>query len=109
MDPVYAAYSAARWCARHGLCSAARLARGEKRVVFACDVSRAAKIGKGTVCPHRTLGVVIHPAAEIGENCRAGQNVAIGGHMGIDALPRLGDRAAVGGDALILKDGRGDS
>lgn len=102
MDPVYASYSAARWCARHGLRPAAYLIRGAMRVVFACDVPYATRIGRGTLFPHHALGVVIHPAAVIGEGCKVGQNVTIGGRKGINVLPKLGDRVTVGCGASIL-------
>ncbi|RAX20207.1 MULTISPECIES: serine O-acetyltransferase [unclassified Actinomyces] len=102
MNPVHASYFAALRCARHGLRPAAHLIRGVMRVVFACDVPYATKIGKGTLFPHHALGAVIHPAAEIGENCKAGQNVTIGRRKGINVLPRLGDRATVRCGSLIL-------
>ncbi|CED91441.1 serine O-acetyltransferase [Actinomyces succiniciruminis] len=102
MNPVHASYSAARRCARHGLRPAAHLIRGGMRPVFACDLSCSIRIGKGSVLPRNALGAFIHPAAEIGENCKAGQNVTIGRRKGINVLPRLGDRVTVGCGSLIL-------
>lgn len=102
MDPVYASYSAARWCAQHGLRPLAYVIRGAMRVVFACDVPYGTRIGKGTLFPHHALGVVIHPAAVIGEGCRISQNVTIGGRKEIDILPVIGDRVTLGCGSMVL-------
>jgi serine acetyltransferase len=76
--------------------------RGIMRVIFACDIPYKTKIGKGTVFPHHALGIVIHPYAIIGENCKIEQNVTIGGRSGITVLPVIGDNVMIGAGALVL-------
>ena len=102
IDPVYVSYAAARWLSRHRLAPAAYLIRGAMRVVFACDVPYAARIGENTDFPHHALGVVIHPRAVIGTGCHIGQNVTIGGRKGIQTVPVLGKDVVVGCGATIL-------
>ena len=102
IDPVYVSYAAARWLSRHRLAPAAYLIRGAMRVVFACDVPYAARIGENTDFPHHALGVVIHPRAVIGTGCHIGQGVTIGGRKGIETVPVLGKDVVVGCGATIL-------
>lgn len=40
------------------------------RLIFATDIPRTVKIGKGTKFAHSGLGCVIHERAIIGENCK---------------------------------------
>ena len=72
------------------------------RVLFACDVPYAARIGKDTDFPHHALGVVIHPRAVIGPGCHIGHGVTIGGRKGIETVPVLGKDVVVGCGATIL-------
>ncbi|WP_454921575.1 serine O-acetyltransferase [Actinomyces naeslundii] len=72
------------------------------RVLFACDVPYAARIGEDTDFPHHALGVVIHPRAVIGPGCHIGHGVTIGGRKGIETVPVLGRGVAVGCGATIL-------
>jgi serine O-acetyltransferase len=80
----------------------ARLLHCYLRTVYSCDIGRRVIIGEGTVFPHNGLGVVIHPHAVIGKNCRILQNVTIGGRNGDPVVPVLGDRVLVGAGAIIL-------
>lgn len=71
------------------------------RLVFACDVPRSVKIGKGTIFAHSGLGCVIHSKAVIGENCKIQQNVTIGGR-GTHGTPIIKDNVFIGAGATIL-------
>ena len=102
IDPVYVSYATARWLSRHRLAPAAYLIRGAMRVVFACDVPYAARIGENSALAHHGLGVVIHPRAVIGTGCHIGQGVTIGGRKGIETVPVLGKNVVVGCGATIL-------
>ena len=44
----------------------------------------------------------MHPDAVIGNNCKIGQNVTIGGRSGIMTLPVIEDDVEIGANALIL-------
>lgn len=72
------------------------------RVIFGCDIPSQVKIGKNCRFAHNALGVVIHPDAVIGDNCKIGQNVTIGGRSGFTVLPTIEDDVEIGANALIL-------
>lgn len=80
----------------------AKLIRYYLRIVYACDIMPTVIIGEGTKFAHSGLGVVIHPNARIGMNCKISQNVTIGGRSGYDAAPKIGDNVLIGANALIL-------
>lgn len=90
-------------------------------VVTGADVPVNTKLGGGFQIPHPN-GVVIHPDATIGPNCRVFQQVTIGmvnptsgcptigGHVEIGAGAKVlgkvqvGDHAVVGANAVVLCD-----
>ncbi|MDO4899163.1 serine O-acetyltransferase [Actinomyces sp.] len=72
------------------------------RIVFACDLPYAARVGIGTKFPHHALAVVIHPDAVIGENCTISHQVTIGGRKGLQEVPVVGDRVLIGCGAKLL-------
>ena len=68
-----------------------------------CSIPVRARIGDGTFCGHRGVGVVIHPEAVIGKNCILRAHVVIGGKGGgIEGAPRIGDNVEMGAGAKIL-------
>lgn len=69
--------------------------------IFACDIPRSVKIGKGTIFPHSGLGCVIHSNAIIGENCKIQQNVTIGGR-GQHGRPTIGNNVFIGAGSTII-------
>lgn len=71
------------------------------RVLFACDIPRTVKIGKGTIFAHSGLGCVIHEKAIIGRDCKIYQNVTIGGR-GKSGTPIIKNNVFIGAGALIL-------
>ncbi len=101
-DPVYISYKIANLCWKKHFSIVAFLIRGIMRVVFACDIPYKTKIGKNVEFPHHALGVVIHPEAIIGNNCKIEQNVTIGGRSEIKILPKIGDNVLIGAGAVII-------
>lgn len=102
MDPVYRAYYIARFFYKRKLEIISVIIRASMRIIFACDVPYKAEIGKGTTFPHHALGIVIHPYAKIGCNCKISQNVTIGGRSGLEQLPVIGDNVLIGTGAKVL-------
>ena len=51
---------------------------------------------------YQALGMVIHKRAVIGEHCRIGQNVTIGGTGGKEGVPVIGNRVFIGCNAVVL-------
>lgn len=101
-DPVFLSYAIANFFYKNHMSIISFFVRGIMRVIFACDIPYKTKIGKGTVFPHHALGIVIHPYAIIGENCKIEQNVTIGGRSGITVLPVIGNNVMIGAGALVL-------
>lgn len=65
-----------------------------------CDIGRA--LPKSVFLPH-PLGIVVHGAAEIGENIVIGHQVTIGGRdLMTEAVPRIEDGVYIGAGAKIL-------
>lgn len=102
IDPVYASYKSAHWLWRHHIPVLPFIIRGIMRVIFACDIPYKTQIGKNCEFPHHALGIVIHPYAIIGDNCKLEQNVTIGGRSGLMVLPKIGDNVMIGAGAAVI-------
>lgn len=102
IDPVYASYKTANWLWKHHVPIISFLIRGMMRVVFACDIPYKTEIGKNVEFPHHALGIVIHPNAIIGDNCKIEQNVTIGGRSGLTVLPQIGNNVMIGAGATVI-------
>ena len=78
------------------------------RIVFACDIPATVEVGEGFELIHNGLGVVIHPRAKFGKNCKVYQNVTIGGNGKIiDGVTQVGapiieDNVAIFAGACVL-------
>lgn len=89
-------------------------------VVTAADIPVNCQLGAGLLIPHPT-GIVIHPKAVIGPDCLIFSCVTIGtrGDRGVPVLGahvdvgtgakilggvRIGDRAVIGANAVVLRD-----
>lgn len=99
---IYKLYKIENFLYRYKLTIIAVLIRIIIRVLFSCDIPYKCKIGKGTTFPHLGLGVLIHPNAQIGENCKILQGVSIGGKSGHKKVPIIGNNVLIGAHALIL-------
>jgi len=73
------------------------------QTVYNTQISYGTRIGGGLYIPH-TGGIVINPAAKIGERCYLAHNVTIGKvHAGEKAgVPEIGDDVFLGVGAVIL-------
>jgi serine O-acetyltransferase len=87
--------------------------------VCGADIPLSCQIGGGLIIPHPN-GIVLHPEARIGPNCLIFQQVTvgmgnggvptIGGHVDIGAGAkilgnvRVGDHAAIGANAVVIRD-----
>ena len=99
---IYKLYKIENFLYRYKLTIFAILIRATIRVLFSCDIPYKTKIGKGTTFPHLGLGVLIHPHAVIGENCKILQGVSIGGRGENKDVPVIGNNVLIGAHALIL-------
>lgn len=102
MDIIYSIYKISNWCYKHHLTFISILCRFLLRFVFSCDIPYKVQIGEGTTFPHAALGVVIHPDAVIGRNCKILHCTTIGGRGQREGLPIIGDNVLIGCHAQIL-------
>ena len=73
------------------------------RVLFSCDIARDAKISKSVVFNHKGLGVVIHPATVIDENCHIEHHVCCGQRLGdVIEAPHISKDCVIGAYAILL-------
>ncbi len=72
------------------------------RLVFACWVPHATKIGRGLILGYGGLGIVIHSNAQIGDNVHIDQCVTIGGNTRELGVPKIGNCVYIGAGARIL-------
>lgn len=71
------------------------------RNVYGIEIPASARIGRRLRISHQH-GIVLHPNVEIGDDCVIRQNVTIGGVLGHQHAPRLGNRVDVAAGAIIL-------
>ncbi len=72
------------------------------RLLFGCQVTLGAKLGKGTTLGYGGLGIVIHDRAVLGENVMVGPGVTIGGTSKIYEVPVIGDNTVIAPGAKIF-------
>ncbi|NJC26122.1 serine O-acetyltransferase [Neolewinella antarctica] len=72
------------------------------RLIFACYLPASATIGKRFTLGYWGLGVVIHTASVIGEDCRIAQNVTIGRNFGDQLVPVIGNRVYIGAGSVLF-------
>lgn len=103
MDKILWIHNVGYFCCYHKMRHIGALVRIFIRLCFSAEIPSWSKIGKGTTFAHNGLGVVIHPRAVIGKNCKILQHVTIGGRQGHGGLlPVIGDNVLIGVGALIL-------
>ena len=78
-------YRISRWCYLHHIPVLPKLITLLIFLIYNSKVPYQAKIGRGTLLGYGGVGVIIHSASTIGNNCVIGQQVTIGG--GILAIP----------------------
>ena len=72
------------------------------RFAFTTSIPYTATIGKNTYLNNWGMGIVIHRRVVIGENCRIGHGVTIGGRSEHYEVPVIGNDVLVGVGAKIL-------
>lgn len=102
MDRIYTLYKMEKFFYKHKLIIIAVIIRAFIRIVFSCDIPYRAKIGEGTTFPHDALGVVIHPNAVVGTNCKILHGVTIGGRSGHLSVPDIGNNVILGVHSVVI-------
>ena len=70
------------------------------RLLYSCFVPGSAQIGKNFKLAYWGLGVVVHTRTIMGDNCKLGQNVTIGGKGG--GVPQLLNNVYIGGGSFVF-------
>ncbi len=102
MEIIYKLYKAENFFYRIHLTPISIFIRAGMRLVFSCDIPYKTQIGSGTRFPHHALGIVIHPEAKIGKNCRILHGVTIGGKSGHKQLPVIGNNVFIGANSVVM-------
>jgi serine O-acetyltransferase len=72
------------------------------RFAFTTSIPYTASIGRNTYFNNWGMGIVIHRRVVVGENCRIGHGVTIGGRSEHYEVPVIGNDVLVGVGATIL-------
>ena len=86
------------------LCSVHRVMYRYVRNQYGIELPATTRVGRRLLLGHQS-GIVIHPHAEIGDDCMIRQNVTIGSATPdrvFQEAPKLGNRVQVGAGAVIV-------
>lgn len=73
------------------------------RLLFSCQISVGAKLGKNVIFSYGGLGTVINSGCEIGDNVKIGTNVLMGGReLEPGQVPIVGDNCIISTGAKLL-------
>lgn len=75
-------YRRKRWLFLHYLKPLAYVYRCWIYLIHNSYIPPSCRIGKGTILGYKSIGVIVHSNAIIGEDCIIGSNVTIGGRAG---------------------------
>ena len=95
MNPPVVHYRISHWMYYHHMRYLSRAFDWIGRLLYSCFVPGQAQIGKNFRLAYWGLGVVVHIKTKMGDNCKLGQNVTIGGKG--NGVPVLLDNVYVGG------------
>lgn len=100
MNPSVVHYRISHWMYYHHMKHLSRVYDWTGRLLYSCFVPGQAQIGKNFRLAYWGLGVVVHIKTKMGDNCKLGQNVTIGGKG--NGVPVLLNNVYVGGAVLSL-------
>ena len=90
-----------RWCYTHRLRLFSQLIDKTVMLLFRADIPGKADIHKRVSFSHGAVGVIINPAAQVGEGCIIGAKTTLGNAFPHGGAPRLGKHVYVGVGAFI--------
>lgn len=71
-------------------------------LIYNSSIPYECTIGRGSRFSYGGISVVIHKRAKIGENCKIGTCVTVGGRSGLDEVPIIGDNVYIASGAKVL-------
>ena len=99
MNPTIINYRISHWLYYHHCKHLSRIMDWTGRLLYSSFVPGQAQIGRNFKLAYWGLGVVVHVRAKIGDNCKLGQDVTIGGKG--PGVPVLMDNVYVGGSFVV--------
>ena len=87
---------------KNGIPILPKIINGLIRVIHNCAIYSETNIGKNSSFGYGGIAVIVHKRAVIGENCRIGSNVTIGGRSKSLDVPRIGNDVYIATGAKIL-------
>ncbi len=90
------------WLHRHGVPWLPKLLYVMNRILFSAVVPPQAHIGRDVLFGYQGLGIVIHRRAVIGSRVNIGAHVTIGGRGHHHEVPVIGDGVVIGAGAKVL-------
>lgn len=100
MNPPIINYRISHWLYYHHMKHLSKILDWTGRLLYSCFVPGQAQIGKNFRLAYWGLGVVVHIKTKMGDNCKVGQNVTIGGKG--KGVPVLMDNVYVGGGSFVV-------
>ena len=96
-------YRISRWLYLHHIPVLPKLITLLIFLIYNSKVPYQAKIGRGTLLGYGGVGVIIHSASIIGENCSIGQQVTIGGgNSHYPGVPIIGNNVHINKGAIVF-------
>lgn len=96
-------YRISRWLYLHHIPVLPKLITLLIFLIYNSKVPYQAKIGRGTLLGYGGVGVIIHSASIIGENCSIGQQVTIGGgNSHYPGVPVIGNNVHINKGAIVF-------
>lgn len=102
MNPPIVNYRISHWLYYHHMKHLSKILDWTGRLLYSCFLPGQARIGKNFKLAYWGLGVVVHTQSVMGDNCKLGQNVTIGGKA--HGIPKLGNNVYVGGGSFVFGD-----
>lgn len=90
-----------QWAYKHRLPKLGKLFERIMMVICSAHISGRAEIHPTVKFSHGGIGVIINPAAKIGENCHIGPNVTIGNRYPHGTAPIIGKNVYIGSGAYV--------
>ena len=89
---------------RGGHPTLARIVKTVNWMMHKCLLPFEAEVGAGVILEHYALGIVIHPQATIGNNCRIYHHVTLAAESPIGSEHRiiLGDNVMIGAHSIVV-------
>lgn len=103
LPPPIVIYRISNFFYRYSMAKIAKLISYMNLLLFKTWIPGSAQIGKDLTIGYWGIGLVIHSKAVIGNKCKIGQNVTIGGgRFGDTRVPIIGNNVFIGTGSVVI-------